>query len=85
MDATHNLGLNLLSSPDKWGKLGPLANETHVEVRKRGATEMRRPGGTNNDAGRRGDDNRDARGQTKQGPGRHDDQTGPHTTPTSQE
>ena len=54
LDATHNLGLNLLSSPDEWGKLGPLANETPAEVRNRGAAERKRPKRHNNDGGRRG-------------------------------
>jgi hypothetical protein len=28
LDAAHNIGLALLSSAEKWGKLGPLASET---------------------------------------------------------
>ena len=44
LNATHNIGLTLLSSADEWGKLGPLANETPADVRSRGAAERRRNG-----------------------------------------
>jgi hypothetical protein len=85
LDAAHNLGRTLLSSSDEWGKLGPLANETLDEVRNRGAAERRKPEGTNNDARRRGEDNRDARDHRERELEGHDDQTKPHSTLTSQE
>ena len=42
LDAAHNLGLNLLSAPEEWGKLGPLAMDTPADVRIIGAAERPR-------------------------------------------
>jgi hypothetical protein len=35
LDAAHNRGLNLMSAPEEWGKLGSLAMETPADVRNR--------------------------------------------------
>ena len=42
IDAAHNLGLNLLPSPEEWGKLGSLAMETTSDVGNRGAAKRPR-------------------------------------------
>ena len=39
LDATHNLGLNLLSTPEEWEKLGSLAMETPANAKNKGAAE----------------------------------------------
>jgi hypothetical protein len=39
LDASHNVGLILLSTTDEWGKLGSHAMETPVGIKNRGATE----------------------------------------------
>ena len=67
LDAAQNIGLTLLSLPDEWGKLGPLANETPVDLRNWGAAERKRREGPDCDDKRRGDGNRERRRQEGQG------------------
>ena len=69
LDAAHNLGLALLSSPDEWGKRGPLANETPAKMRNRGAAERKRQEGPNNDGGI------ERRGQEEQGHNMREERT----------
>ena len=42
LESAHNLGLNLLSTPEEWGKLGSLAMKNPADVRIRGAAERPR-------------------------------------------
>ena len=42
LDAAHSLGLNLLSTPEEWGKLGSLAMKNPADVRNKGAAERPR-------------------------------------------
>jgi hypothetical protein len=35
----YNYGLAILSSPEEWGKLGPLAQISPMDIRNIGATE----------------------------------------------
>ncbi len=43
LDTTCNYGLNLLSTPEEWGKLGPLAQTTPADVKNRVTTERKKP------------------------------------------